>query len=99
MRIFSKIKSKNVKRMPTYLLVVFVAILLVVALITAANNFMEYISIKEENEKLIEVRNNKLLEIDELKYYVQTQIDDEYKERMARLLVYCYPDEIIYYIE
>ena len=99
MRIFSKIKPKNINRMPTYLLVVFVAILLVVALITAANNFMEYISIKEENENLIEVRNNKLLEIDELKYYVQTQIDDEYKERMARLLGYCYPDEIIYYIE
>ena len=90
---------KKVKKMPSYLLGAFVLILVIVALIAAANNIMEYISIKEENEKLIVIRENKLLEIDELKYYVNTEIDDEYKERMARLLGYCYPDEIIYYIE
>ena len=47
MSIFSKI---NPKKMPSYLLGAFVLILVIVALIAAANNIMEYISIKEENE-------------------------------------------------
>ena len=77
----------------------FVAILVVVSLIIASNNLMEYVSIKQENQKLEIMRDNKLLEIDELKYYINTAIDDEYKERMARLLGYCFPDEFIYYVE
>jgi hypothetical protein len=60
---------------------------------------MEYIVIMQEVEKLEVARDNKLLEIDELKYYINTEIDDKYKERMARLMGYCYPDETIYYIE
>jgi hypothetical protein len=60
---------------------------------------MEYISIKEDNEVLKAIRDNKLIEIDELKYYVNCEIDAGYKERMARLFGYCYPDESIYYIE
>ena len=99
MDISSKINAKKIKRLPSYLLFAFVAILVVVSLIIAANNLMEYIAIKQENQKLQIERDNKIIEIDELKYYINTEIDDEYKERMARLLGYCFPDEIIYYVE
>ncbi len=99
MNISSKINSKKIKKLPSYLLLAFVTILVVISLIIAANNLMEYIAIKQENQKLEIIRDNKLLEIDELKYYINTEIDDEYKERMARLLGYCFPDELIYYLE
>lgn len=99
MNISSKINSKKIKKLPSYLLLAFVTILVVISLIIAANNLMEYIAIKQENQKLEIIRDNKLLEIDELKYYINTEIDDEYKERMARLLGYCFPDELIYYVE
>lgn len=99
MKLFSQTGSNKIKRLPSYLLYVFIAILVVLALIVLANNLMEYIAVKQENEKLEQIRDNKLLELDELKYYVNTEIDDEYRERMARLLGYCYPDEIIYYVE
>ena len=99
MNISSKINPKKIKKLPSYLLLAFVTILVVISLIIAANNLMEYIAIKQENQKLEIIRDNKLLEIDELKYYINTEIDDEYKERMARLLGYCFPDELIYYVE
>ena len=99
MDISSKIDSKKIRKLPSYLLWAFVVILVVISLIIAANNLMEYIAIKQENQKLEIVRDNKLLEIDELKYYINTEIDDEYRERMARLLGYCFPDEFIYYVE
>ena len=99
MDISSKIDSKKIKKLPTYLLWAFVTVLVIVSLIIASNNLMEYVSIKQENQKLEIMRDNKLLEIDELKYYINTAIDDEYKERMARLLGYCFPDEFIYYVE
>lgn len=60
---------------------------------------MEYVAIKQQNEDLKEVYVNKQIEIDELKYYINTEVDDEYKERMARLMGYCFPDETVYYVE
>lgn len=99
MDLFPKISPKKIKKLPSYLLGILVIILVIVSLIITANNLMEYVQIKQENEKLQVVRDNKLLEIDELKYYLNTQIDDEYKERMARLMGYCFPDEFIYYVE
>ena len=99
MNLFSKINPKTINRLPIILLTIFIVIIVIVALIIAANNLMEYIVVMQEVEKLEAVRENKLLEIDELQYYVNTEIDDEYKERMARLLGYCYPDETIYYIK
>ena len=60
---------------------------------------MDYVAIMQENEALKTIYENKLLEIDELKYYINAPIDDEYKEKMARLLGYCFPDEIIYFVE
>jgi type IV secretory pathway VirB3-like protein len=95
----SKINPKIINRLPVILVAVFIIIIIAVALIISANNLMEYIVIMQEVEKLEVARDNKLLEIDELKYYINTEIDDKYKERMARLMGYCYPDETIYYIE
>ena len=99
MNILSKINPKIINRLPVILLTIFIVIIVIVALIITANNLMEYIVVMQEVEKLEEIRDNKLLEIDELKYYINTEIDDEYKERMARLFGYCYPDEIIYFID
>ena len=67
MDISSKMDSKKIKKLPTYLLWAFVTVLVIVSLIIASNNLMEYVSIKQENQKLEIMRDNKLLEIDELK--------------------------------
>ena len=99
MNIFQKISHKKIKRLPSVLLGLFIVIIVVVALIISANKLMEYIAVKQETESLKSIYDNKLREIDELKYYINTELDDEYKERMARLLGYCFPDETIYYVE
>ena len=99
MKLVEKIKTINIKKLPSTLLLVFVAIIVILSLIISANKMMEYIAIRQENELLETIYNNKLIEIDELKFYINTEVDDAYKERMARFLGYCYPDEIIYFIE
>lgn len=99
MNIFKKIDLKKIKRLPSVLLGVFIVLIFAVALIISANNLMEYIAIKEKNDTLKASIENKEVEIDELYYYINSPIDERYKERMARLLGYCYPDEIIYYID
>ncbi len=99
MDLFKKIDNKKIKRLPSYLLGVFVVLIFLVALIISANNLMEYIAIKEQNDYLRSIVENKKVQVDELEYYIKAEIDDEYRERMARLLGYCYPDEIIYYID
>ena len=77
MNILSKINPKIINRLPVILLTIFIVIIVIVALIITANNLMEYIVVMQEVEKLEEIRDNKLLEIDELKYYINTEIDDE----------------------
>lgn len=99
MNFFIKIKDKNIKRLPIILLLLFIVIIVVLALIISANKMMEYVSIKTEIESLKQMHENKMREIDELKHYINTEVDDEYRERMARLLGYCFPDETIYYVE
>ena len=99
MNVLKKLKSIPIKKLPNLLLGAFIAIILIVALIISANKMMEYIYIKQENALLQKKYDNKLREIDELQYYLDSEVNDAYKERMARLLGYCYPDEIIYYIE
>ena len=94
-----KVSKKKIKRLPSILLGVLALMIVIVSIIISANKMMEYVAIKEQNEVLEDVYQNKLLEIDELKYYINTEVDDEYKERMARIMGYCFPDETIYYIE
>lgn len=91
--------KKKIKKLPSILLGVFLVIIIIVSVIISANKIMEYIAIKQKNEVLEDIYINKMIEIDELKYYINTEVDDEYKERMARLMGYCFPDETIYYVE
>jgi hypothetical protein len=95
----NKLNSKKIKKLPSILLGVFVLLIVIVSLIISANKMMEYIAIKQQTEVLEDIYVNKLIEIDELKYYINTEIDDAYKERMARLMGYCFPDETIFYVE
>ena len=99
MSFLDKIELKNIKKLPSTLFTLFIVLVVIVSLAISANKMMEYIAIRQENELLESIYNNKLVEIDEMKYYINTEIDDAYKEKMARFLGYCYPDEIIYYIE
>ena len=86
MKVNNKLNSKKIKKLPSILLGVFVLLIVIVSLIISANKMMEYIAIKQQTEVLEDIYVNKLIEIDELKYYINTEIDDAYKERMARLL-------------
>lgn len=99
MNVFKGLRSISIKKLPKILLGSFIVIILIVALIISANNIMKYIYIKQENELWQKKYDNKIKEVDELQYYLNSEVNDAYKERMARLLGYCYPDEIIYYIE
>lgn len=99
MKILKNASKKEIKKLPSVLIGVLVVIIIVISLIISANKLMEYIAIKQQTEVLQGVYHNKLLEIDELKYYINTEVDDDYKERMARLMGYCFPDETIYYVE
>lgn len=92
-------QKEKFNRLPSILLALFALIIVIVATIISANKIMEYIAVKQKNEILEDIYVNKLIEIDELKYYINTEVDDEYKERMARLMGYCFPDETIYYVE
>lgn len=94
-----KSSGKRIKKLPSILLGIFVLLIVVISLIISANKMMEYIAIKQQTEVLEDIYVNKLIEIDELKYYINTEVDDAYKERMARLMGYCFPDETIFYVE
>ena len=93
------VPKKRIKKLPSVLLGVFSVIIIIISVIISANKIMEYIAIKQKSEVLEDIYTNKMIEIDELKYYINTEVDDEYKERMARLMGYCFPDETIYYVE
>ena len=99
MEMFKKLDSNKIKKLPSFLLSSFILIIVLLSLIISANKMMEFIALTTETEALQTIHDNKLREIDELKYYINAEIDAKYKERMARLLGYCYPDEVIYYIE
>ena len=99
MKNVKKLSKKSINKLPSFLLCVFSVIIVCVSAIISANKMMEYVAIKQENEVLERMYKNKLVEIDELKYYISTEVDDEYKERMARIMGYCFPDETIYYVE
>ena len=94
-----KSSKKSINKLHSILLCVFSVIIVCVSAIISANKMMEYVAIKQENQVLEKIYKNKLVEIDELKYYINTEVDDEYKERMARIMGYCFPDETIYYVE
>ena len=96
----SEQKNKvKLNKLPSILTVIFVLLVVIISVIISANRLIEYVAIKNENEVLTNTQENLLRQIDELKYYLDAEVNAEYKERMARLLGYCYPDETIFYIE
>ena len=96
----SEQKNKvKLNKLPSILTVIFVLLVVIISVIISANRLIEYVAIKNENVVLINTQENLLRQIDELKYYLDAEVNAEYKERMARLLGYCYPDETIFYIE
>lgn len=94
-----KEKSIPINKLPSFLVKLFVAFLLVIALISFLNKMIEYREIEAENQRLREIVENRSIEIDELEYLLNSDINKEYKERMARFLGFCYPDETVYYFE
>ena len=96
----SEQKNKvKLNKLPSILTVIFVLLVVIISVIISANRLIEYVAIKNENEVLINTQENLLRQIDALKYYLDAEVNAEYKERMARFLGYCYPDETIFYIE
>lgn len=95
----SEKNTKKLNKLPSILATVFVLLILMVSLVISANRLIEYVSIKLENDSLLNIQENLTRQIDEIKYYLEAEVDAEYKERMARLLGYCFPDETIFYIE
>ena len=76
-----KSSQKKIKKLPLILLGIFTLIIVVLSVIISANKLMQYIAIKQRNQVLEDIYVNKLIEIDELKYYINTEVDDEYKEK------------------
>ena len=99
MTLFKKIDPQKLNRLPTLLVKIFIALIVVVALIISANKLMEFKKIKDETREIEKTRNELLQTVGGLRYYLDFEINDAYKEKMAREMGYCYPDEIIYYVE
>lgn len=94
----SKIQS-IIKILPSMLIRAFVVLMLIVSFIIAANKVIEYNKIKAETELLAAQRNALAAEVEEINYYLNAEVDDKYKEAMAREMGFYYPDEIIYIVE
>lgn len=94
----SKIQS-IIKILPSMLIRAFVVLMLIVSFIIAANKVIEYNKIKAETELLAAQRNALAAEVEEINYYLNAEVDDKYKEAMAREMDFYYPDEIIYIVE
>ena len=86
------------KRKTNNLLVGLIAGLLLLSLIVSAINIMQYNQKKQEAEKLAAEKAILEEKIDEMRYRLDSPLDDDYIARVAReKLGLCYPDEIIYY--
>ena len=85
------------KRTNTVLVGLLVGLLLLSLLVTAIN-VMQYNQKKREAEKLAAEKAILEEKIEEMRYRLESPLDDEYVARVAReKLGLCYPDEIIYY--
>ncbi|MBQ8388269.1 MAG: septum formation initiator family protein [Clostridia bacterium] len=86
------------KRKTNNLLIGLIAGLLLLSLIVSAINIMQYNQKKQEAEKLAAEKAILEEKIDEMRYRLDSPLDDDYIARVAReKLGLCYPDEIIYY--
>ena len=86
------------KRKTNNLLIGLIAGLLLLSLIVSAINIMQYNQKMQEAEKLAAEKAILEEKIDEMRYRLDSPLDDDYIARVAREKVgLCYPDEIIYY--
>lgn len=86
------------KRKTNTLLIGLIASLLLLSLIVSAINIMQYNQKKQEAEKLAAEKAILEEKIGEMRYRLDSPLDDDYIARVAReKLGLCYPDEIIYY--
>ncbi len=95
----NKTNTLKPRKLAGVLLKIFVVLLVSVSVITSGNILMEYMSVKSNNRMLEKDIDNKELLVDELNFYLNADVDEQYKERIARLWGYYYPDETIYYIK
>lgn len=89
----------KLRRLPSILIKVFIALTVLVSFVICANNVMEYGRIKEETAKLSQERDALAEQRSALSHYLEADMDEKYMEHMAREAGYCYPDEIIYFVE
>lgn len=92
------LKNKAIiKKLPSYLLHIFTILLILISFIIVSNKLIEYKALIQKEQSLQAEYNTKQNNIKQLNDYLNSTVDKEYKEKMARLLGFCYPDEIIYY--
>ena len=80
------------------LVLISIAALLVLSAIVTAVNIMQYNQKLAEAEKLEGERDRLEAQVEEMRYRLDSPLDDDYVARIAReKLGLCYPDEIIFY--
>ena len=94
-----KRKKVDVDKLPFYLLHIFTILLIICSLIILGNKYIEYKSVIQKEQYLLNNYANKENQIEELNYFLEAEIDNEYKEKMAKIKGYCYPDETIQYVK
>jgi len=86
------------KRKVNQLAVLAIAVLLVLSAILTAINIMQYNQRLHEAEKLEAERDKLARQVEQMRYRLDSPMDDEYIAKIAReKLGLCYPDEIIFY--
>ena len=85
------------KKINRLVLISIAALLLLSAIVTAVN-IMQYNQKLAEAEKLEGERDRLEAQVEEMRYRLDSPLDDDYVARIAReKLGLCYPDEIIFY--
>ena len=93
------INASFIRKLPSILSRILIIIIMLVSIIVVSNNILEYRAVTNNVNNLKNDYQNKVNQVDEIEHYLKSDVDSEYKELMARLLGYCYPDEIVYYID
>ncbi len=94
-----RLKKIKLNRLPVLLIKIFIVIIVITALLFSVSKMMEYSKTKGESEKLMNEITGVNESIEELRYYINAEPNEKYKEKMAKLIGYSYPEDVIYYIE
>ena len=86
------------KRKTNTIIRLVIALMLLLSMIVSAINLMQYNQKMSEAEKLKAEKEILEEKIEEMRYRLDSPLDDDYIARIAReKLGLCYPDEIIFY--